>query len=61
MSPIQPADMLFIEGRYRFKPEFPQTAGLEGAGIIEKSGKNVPDVTGSLVSFLNLYSFLIHR
>jgi hypothetical protein len=31
-SPIQPADVLFIEGRYRFKPEFPQTAGLEGAG-----------------------------
>lgn len=52
-SPIQPADVLFIEGRYRFKPEFPQTAGLEGAGIIETSGKNVHDVTGSLVSFLH--------
>jgi NADPH:quinone reductase-like Zn-dependent oxidoreductase len=50
-SPIQPADIMFIEGRYRFKPEFPQTAGLEGAGIVEASGKNVPDVTGKLVSF----------
>lgn len=50
-SPIQPADIMFIEGRYRFKPEFPQTAGLEGAGIVETSGKNAPDVTGKLVSF----------
>lgn len=52
-SPIQPADYFFINGTYRFKPEFPQTAGLEGAGIIESPGKNVPDVTGKLVSFLN--------
>lgn len=50
-SPIHPADIMFIEGRYRFKPEFPQTAGLEGAGIVEASGKNVPGVTGKLVSF----------
>ncbi len=50
-SPIQPADYFFINGTYRFKPEFPQTAGLEGAGIVESPGKNVPDITGKLVSF----------
>ena len=50
-SPIQPADIMFIQGRYRFKPKFPQTAGLEGAGVIEASGENVNDLTGKLVSF----------
>jgi len=32
--PIQPADFLFIGGRYRIKPVFPQPAGLEGTGTI---------------------------
>lgn len=51
-SPINPADALFIEGRYRFKPQFPQIAGLEGAGIIDAVGKNVQLATGTLVAFL---------
>jgi NADPH:quinone reductase-like Zn-dependent oxidoreductase len=38
--PINPSDEMFIQGAYRQKPEFPQTAGLEGAGIIERVGKN---------------------
>jgi len=50
-SPIHPADIMFVEGRYRFKPGFPQTAGLEGAGIVEISGRNVPGVAGKLVAF----------
>ena len=50
-SPVHPADFMFVEGRYRFKPEFPQTAGLEGSGIIEASGKNVSDARGKLVAF----------
>ena len=41
--PIQPADFLFIEGRYRIKPAFPQVAGLEGVGTITVCG---PEVTG---------------
>jgi len=32
--PIQPADFLFIEGRYRVKPMFPQVAGFDGVGTI---------------------------
>lgn len=51
-SPIHPADYLFIQGAYRYQPEFPdQTAGLEGAGIIESVGTNVALQKGSLVAF----------
>ena len=32
-SPINPADMLFISGKYRIKPQFPQITGLEGVGM----------------------------
>jgi NADPH:quinone reductase len=39
--PINPSDEMFIKGVYRQKPAFPQIAGLEGAGIIEKIGTNV--------------------
>ncbi len=39
--PIQPADFLFIQGRYRIKPEFPQAAGLEGVGTIVSCGSGV--------------------
>lgn len=49
-SPINPADILFIAGEYRYKPQFPQIAGLEGVGIVEESMfENVPQ--GSLVAF----------
>lgn len=38
---IQPADFLFIEGRYRIKPVFPQAAGLEGVGTVVACGDKV--------------------
>lgn len=51
-SPIQPADYFFINGTYRFKPAFPcQTAGLEGAGTIEATGKKAKIDKGTLVAF----------
>lgn len=50
-SPINPSDILFIKGDYRLKPDLPQTAGLEGAGIIETTGKNVTIPAGTLVTF----------
>lgn len=52
-SAINPADILFIGGNYRFKPQFPQIAGLEGAGIIEEKGNGVDLPIGTLVAFLN--------
>jgi NADPH2:quinone reductase len=51
-STINPADLLFIGGRYRFKPEYPQTAGLEGAGIVESGGEHVCTPPGAMVAFL---------
>jgi NADPH2:quinone reductase len=51
-SPINPADTYFIQGKYRFKPQFPQIAGLEGAGIIDAVGRNIQLRPGTLVAFL---------
>lgn len=50
-SPINPADELFIKGRYRIAPQLPQIAGLEGVGVIEKVGKNLNYEVGTLVAF----------
>lgn len=50
-SPINPADILFIAGQYRYKPQFPQIAGVEGTGIIDKVGENVNLPLGTLVAF----------
>lgn len=50
-SPINPADILFIQGQYRIKPTLPQTAGLEGAGIIDKVGSNVSLPVNTLIAF----------
>ncbi len=50
-SPINPSDEIFIRGQYRLKPAFPQTAGLEGAGVIEKVGERVDLATGRRASF----------
>lgn len=36
--PVNPSDEMFIQGVYRQKPTLPQTAGLEGAGVIIKCG-----------------------
>jgi NADPH:quinone reductase-like Zn-dependent oxidoreductase len=38
-SPINPSDLLYIEGRYGLKPKsFPAIPGFEGVGIVERSG-----------------------
>jgi NADPH2:quinone reductase len=50
-SPIHPADLLFVRGKYRFQPEFPQIAGMEGAGLVEIKGPGTSLATGTLVSF----------
>jgi len=52
-SPINPSDFFFISGNYRVKPELPQIAGLEGAGIIESTGPGVALPVGTLVSFFS--------
>ena len=37
-APINPSDLMFIQGIYGRKPELPATAGFEGAGIVEEAG-----------------------
>jgi len=42
-SPINPADLNVIEGKYPKRPELPAVPGMEGAGVIASIG---PEVTG---------------
>lgn len=49
-SPINPADLNFIEGKYPVRPVLPATPGTEGAGIVEETGPGVDRVkAGDLV------------
>ncbi|HET8901228.1 MAG TPA: zinc-dependent alcohol dehydrogenase family protein, partial [Holophagaceae bacterium] len=41
--PINPSDLLQVQGVYGRKPPLPATAGLEGLGIIEALGEGVTD------------------
>ena len=49
---INPADFLFISGKYGIKPSFPQIAGMDGVGIVESSRNKIPQ--GSLVAFRHM-------
>ena len=40
---IQPADSLFVAGRYRVQPTYPQVAGFDGVGVVEATGLDVAD------------------
>jgi NADPH:quinone reductase-like Zn-dependent oxidoreductase len=40
-SPINPSDLMYVEGRYGLKPTFPATPGFEGVGVVEASGGGV--------------------
>ena len=37
-SPINPSDLLYIQGNYGLTPTLPATPGFEGVGIVERSG-----------------------
>src|SRR6202795_2291531 len=37
-SPINPSDLIFINGVYNLKPVSPATPGFEGVGVVESSG-----------------------
>ena len=49
---IQPADGMFVAGRYRVKPSFPQVAGFDAAGVVESVRAEVSHVrVGQRVGF----------
>src|SRR4051794_41483566 len=37
-APINPSDLMFIQGLYGRQPEPPATAGFEGVGVVEEAG-----------------------
>jgi mitochondrial enoyl-[acyl-carrier protein] reductase / trans-2-enoyl-CoA reductase len=43
--PINPADLLTIEGKYAIKPPLPATPGAEGVGTVSAIGKDVSSVS----------------
>jgi NADPH:quinone reductase-like Zn-dependent oxidoreductase len=40
-SPVNPSDLLFIQGRYGLRAKSPATPGFEGVGLVEESGGGV--------------------
>src|SRR5438552_4295392 len=44
-SPINPSDLLYVEGQYGRRPSLPASPGFEGAGIVEEAG---PGLLGRL-------------
>ena len=49
-TPVNPADLNQIEGKYPVRAELPATPGFEGAGIVAEVGPNVTNVAvGALV------------
>ena len=48
--PINPADLLLLEGRHLFRPTLPAVVGIEGAGVIVEVGPGVTLTAGTLVA-----------
>jgi NADPH2:quinone reductase len=50
-SPVHPADFSFLRGTYRVRPNFPQIAGLSGAGRVVGVGQGAELALGTRVAF----------
>lgn len=48
--PINPADLLLLEGRHVYQPELPGPVGIEGAGVVEAVGADVALPVGTRVA-----------
>jgi NADPH:quinone reductase-like Zn-dependent oxidoreductase len=55
-APINPSDLLLIQGRYLVRPALPATVGAEGVGIVTDVGPQVDDrIIGKRVMLLPTY------
>jgi NADPH2:quinone reductase len=51
-------DVFFIRGQYLVKPSFPDTPGMEAAGVIEAVAPDVSDLTvGTRVAYIGMGAF----
>jgi NADPH:quinone reductase-like Zn-dependent oxidoreductase len=48
--PVNPADLLLLDGRHVYKPLLPAVVGIEGAGLIEAVAEGVSLAPGTLVA-----------
>ena len=53
-SPINPADLMFVQNLYGIRPQLPSGIGFEGVGIIDVSGEGVSIPVGTRVSFTSI-------
>ncbi|HKM56851.1 MAG TPA: zinc-dependent alcohol dehydrogenase family protein [Isosphaeraceae bacterium] len=54
-SPINPSDLMVVQGRYGVLPRLPATPGFEGVGVVDKAGPGLLGrwVLGKRVSAIN--------
>jgi NADPH:quinone reductase-like Zn-dependent oxidoreductase len=54
-SPVNPSDLMYIQGVYGLKPKLPATPGFEGVGVVEASGGGIVGMLrkGKRVAVLN--------
>lgn len=43
-TPLNPADLNVLEGKYPIRPQLPGTPGVEGVGVVEEAGAEVKQV-----------------
>lgn len=48
--PVNPADLLLLDGRHVYTPSLPAVVGIEGAGLIEAVAEGVSLAPGTLVA-----------
>ncbi|HHN73688.1 MAG TPA: alcohol dehydrogenase [Acidobacteria bacterium] len=52
VRPIDPADLLLLEGRHLFRPTLPNPIGIEGAGVVEAVGAGSGLAVGDRVALI---------
>lgn len=53
-SPINPADLMFVQNLYGIRPQLPSGVGFEGVGLIDALGEGVSMQVGKRVSFTSI-------